>query len=305
MTEGDFPIPARLNLLLLFASSAACAGLLWVASHAAATWQVIVAALAFSFTGNTVFSLLHEAVHGVLHPNPVLNRLGGMWAAAFFPTAFSLQRGFHLTHHRNNRSEAERFDYIQRGEIRWLKFAQWYAILTGVYWFVSVLGVVTYFLVPGALRSRSLRAKGSTMAGQTASREYLAVFDDLHPLGSRGEILFSMTVQLGLCWALDASWVGWLACYAAFGFHWSSLQYADHAFSPLDARDGAWNLRVNRFTCAMFLNYHYHLAHHQRPRVPWIHLPRLVSDGQTRPRFLTVWLSMWRGPRPLPEQGSS
>ena len=27
--------------------------------------------------------------------------------------------------------------------------------------------------------------------------------------------------------------------------NWSALQYADHAWSPLDVRDGAWDLRIN------------------------------------------------------------
>src|SRR4029077_18024161 len=78
----EFPIPARLNLLLLAAASIASATLLYVASHATLGWK-IAAAVAFSFTANTLFSLLHESVHGLLHPVDRLNRWGGRWAAAF------------------------------------------------------------------------------------------------------------------------------------------------------------------------------------------------------------------------------
>ncbi len=86
---------------------------------------------------------------------------------------------------------------------------------------------------------------------------------------------------------------------------WSALQYADHAFSPLDPANGAWNLKVNRVTRAVFLNYHLHLAHHRHPQVPWIHLDQLVDPLEPQPGFLRTWLAMWRGPRPPPAEAKS
>ena len=46
---------------------------------------------------------------------------------------------------------------------------------------------------------------------------------------------------------------------------------------------------------------HHHLAHHQHPRVPWIHLPRFVDFRAERPSFLRTYLSLWKGPRPATE----
>ena len=116
----------------------------------------------------------------------------------------------------------------------------------------------------------------------------------------RLEILFSVLWQIALFRALHLTWAGWALCYAAFAVNWSSLQYSDHAWSPLDAVEGAWNLRVNRLVRLLFLNYHHHRAHHENPKAPWIHLPRLVDHREPRPSFLWIYLSMWRGPRPLP-----
>ena len=67
-------IPARLNLLLLAAAGAASAALLMLASHANSLWLQLAAALAFSFTANTMFSLMHESVHGLLLPDARANR---------------------------------------------------------------------------------------------------------------------------------------------------------------------------------------------------------------------------------------
>jgi fatty acid desaturase len=116
----------------------------------------------------------------------------------------------------------------------------------------------------------------------------------------RLEILLSAAIQLLAWWTLDLTPVGWGACYAAFAVNWSALQYADHAWSDLDVRDGAWNLRVNRVVQYVFLNYHHHLAHHQHPEIPWIHLGKFVDVRAPRPSFLSIYLSMWKGPRPLP-----
>jgi fatty acid desaturase len=293
-------IPARLNLMLLALAGAANVLLLSGASHAPSTWVVAACAVVFSYTANTTFSLLHEAVHGIFHPDARINRWAGRLAAAFFPTALSIQRGYHLTHHRNNRSPLERFDYLQPGDCAWLKRAQWYSILTGFYWAVSVAGLLIYLIAPFALRRASLRSDGSQVAKQTSSVAYLAVLDSINPRTARLEILASLAFQTLLFYALDLTLLGWALCYGAFAVQWSGLQYADHAFSPLDSRDGAWNLRVNRVTRALFLNYHWHRAHHRHPSVPWIHLGLFVNADEPQPSYLQMWLKMWRGPKPLP-----
>ena len=261
----------------------------------------LFAALLFSFTANTLFSLMHESVHGLLLPDARWNIRAGRVAAAFFPTSLTLQRGFHLTHHRNNRSPQERFDYIAPGELAWAKWLHWYGILTGLYWVVTQLGLLLYLVAPVLLRIAVLRRAGSRLANQSGSRAYLAVFDQVSGRVARAELLVSFTFQVLLFVALDLNLAGWALCYAAFAVHWSGLQYADHAFSSLDPHDGAWNLRANPVSQLLFLNYHLHLAHHRHPSTPWLYLAQHVDPGEPQPSFLAVWLSMWRGPRRLPQ----
>ena len=110
--------------------------------------------------------------------------------------------------------------------------------------------------------------------------------------------------QAAMAWALDLSLAGWSACYGAFALAWSSLQYADHAFSSLDRIEGAWNLSVGGFTRRMFLNYHCHLEHHRDRDCPWQGLPlRMQAERDPPRRFLSVLLLMWQGPRLLPGSG--
>jgi fatty acid desaturase len=290
-------IPGRLNLALTFAAASGCCGALWLASHGT-PWQIALAALAFSFVNNTMFSLLHESVHGIGHANRRVNEALGRFTAAFFPTSLSLQRVFHLAHHARNRTVDEQFDYIRPFDRPLLKRAQWYAILTGLYWLFVPLGGLAYLLWP-SLFTR-LSGAGTALATQTGASSMFAHVDEAPRFVIRLELLFTIAVQCAIFFLLDLNLRGWLLCYAAFAINWSSLQYTDHAFSKLDVREGAWNLRVNPITRALFLNYHHHLAHHRHPQVPWLHLGDYVDPAEERPSFWRIYFKMWRGPQPLP-----
>jgi fatty acid desaturase len=299
-TADAEPIPGALNLALAAAASTAALGLLVFASRTPSWGWRIAAAVAFSYVNNTIFSLLHEAVHGHLHQNPRVNEMAGRLMAAFFPTGLGFQRICHLGHHRRNRTDAEVFDYILPGESRLLKTVQWYGILTGLYWLLPPLGCLLYLIWPGFFNLPE-RLKGTRYFRQTSTAAMLSGFEGVPEGTIRLEILFSFAFQAAVIWLLGLTPAGWLTCYAAFGFNWSSLQYADHAFSERDVHDGAWNLRVSRPVQYLFLNYHHHKAHHRDPRIPWVHLPKHVDFAEKRPAFLSIWLRMWRGPRVWPE----
>jgi fatty acid desaturase len=297
------PVPNALNVTLAAVMLCANAGLLYAASHTGSWLWFLAFACAFSYTNNTVYSLLHECVHRKFHSRRRVNEWFGRILAASFPTGFTFHRMCHLAHHQHNRTEVERFDYYTPEDSRVLKSLQWYGILTGLYWLIPPLGCILVLVLPRRLLLRLVDSRGSTTAEHIGTEAILEGLADAPPGRMRSEILFTIAVQAALWYSLDLTLAGWAACYAAFAVNWSALQYADHAWSELDVRDGAWNLRVNRAVLYVFLNYHYHLAHHQHPDVPWIHLGRFVDFDAPRPSFLEVYLSMWGGPRPLPREG--
>src|SRR5690242_5497865 len=107
--DANYPIPAGVNLTILAVAVAVSAACLALASQVDSVVLRLLCAVVFSYSANTLFSLLHEATHGILHPNPIINEWGGRIAAIFFPTSLTIQRAYHLTHHRNNRTVLERF----------------------------------------------------------------------------------------------------------------------------------------------------------------------------------------------------
>ncbi len=292
-------IPRTLNGILLSVSVSAASALLWSASHLDSWIAVFAAAGAFSYVNNTLFSLMHEGTHGILHPDSQINDGMSRIAASFFPTAYSVQQAFHLTHHHRNRTEFEQFDYVRPGDNRFLKYAQWYAILTGLYWVFSPLFCLLYSIVPGWFRMSRLTSREATVGHQTGAAVYFASLRNVPVHVVRAETAGCAALHVALFWLLDLTFAGWALCYACFAINWSALQYADHAWSPLDRRNGAWNLKVNRLTKLLFLNYHDHLAHHRNPGIPWLYLPQFVDPAEPRPTFLSVYLRMWLGPRPI------
>src|SRR5262249_2642861 len=114
-------IPGTLNLAIAAGAIVAAVACLWVAAHAP-HWSVLAAAaFAFSFVNNTIFSLQHECVHGTFPPARRINEAAGVLFAAFFPTAFAIQRVSHIGHHRRNRTDLELYDYYLPHQSRWLK----------------------------------------------------------------------------------------------------------------------------------------------------------------------------------------
>jgi fatty acid desaturase/membrane-associated phospholipid phosphatase len=244
---------------------------------------------------------MHEAVHGSFHPDHRRNELGGRIAAAFFPTAFSLQRAFHLSHHRNNRSEVERFDYYSNSDIHVVKVLQWYGVLTGIYWITSPLFCVIYALTASIIPWSRLCGHGNQFSNQTSARPFLESLAEAPISRVRLDVALSASIQIMIILVFDVSLLGWCLCYGLFALNWSSLQYADHAFSQLDRQEGAWNLRVSKLIRLLFLNYHYHLCHHRSPAIGWAKLPGTVRPHDPQLPYWRVLLCMWAGPRPLPD----
>lgn len=299
------PVRGYLNSAILVIAISAGALSLWIASNTASPIVGLLAAVAFGLTGNTLFSLMHEAVHGNFHKIHVVNETAGNIAAAFFPTIFVVQRLSHLTHHQNNRSDVERFDYFEQRDSHVLKTAQWYSILTGLYWLFIPVMLTVYTIFGNLIPWRKFMATDGLIGRQTSAKPYFEALRAIKFWQIYMGFALAVALQILLFWSLDLTLLGWVACYAAFGLLWSSQQYADHAFSELDQIEGSWNLRVNKLIKLAYLNYHYHQCHHRDIQIPWYDLPKAVQPNDKSIGFLTMLLFMWTGPRPLPGQAFS
>ena len=285
-----FPIPARLNLIISAAQITALLVLLRLAAEAAG-WRLAAVALGYGLVMNSAYAMLHEAQHGILHPNRHVNEITGAVLALFFPAPFHLTRQGHLGHHLRNRSDDEAFDFYFEGESRVWRFLQLYGILTGLFWFVIVLGNVAAVFYPRLLRPNpyAFDRRTTAMLGSMNPR-YMGLV--------RLEALAALTLHGGLVWWWKIPLGHWFATLAGFGVIWSAMQYVHHFGTERDVAKGTVNLRLFPFFDWLWLNHHWHLRHHQHPTLPWLYLPRVKAQNDEPQRhMLSAYLRMWRGPR--------
>ncbi|MAE57728.1 MAG: fatty acid desaturase [Halobacteriovorax sp.] len=304
----NIAVPNKINLLVAVLSISSSCYLLWLASHASQWYIKLFCFIAFGFVGNTVFSLLHETVHSNFNTNKKVNYIFGNIFAAFFPTGFSFQKSCHLNHHRQNRTDFEMFEAYHDRDSKFLKTVMLYFILTGVYWISPPVGSLWLMLAPNSLLKSGWSGYDNYERGRMGGAGMLRHLGE-RPKSEitkmRIEVLFSLVFQISLFYILDLNILGWVICYFGFALQWSSLQYADHAYTVRDIRNGAWNLKVSKFTQWFYLNYHHHLAHHQHPHVSWYHLPKFVDFSAERPSFWSIYLRMWRGLVKINDQAPS
>ncbi len=285
-------IPAKLNVAIIAGQIVAISICCFAASRIHNGWGLAGLALVFGLVMNSVYSIIHEAEHAILFSNRQLNDAAGAIMALFFPAPFHLIRQGHLGHHLRNRSDDEAFDFYFEGDHRLWRFMVMYGILTGCYWVVVVLGNIVFLFLPFASNKKYWEF----------DRPAVAFMESLNPSYRRLiqlECLAVIVLHTAIVWTLKIPPLNYAVMYFGFGFTWSAMQYVHHYGTERHVTRGARNLRLWAPIDRLWLNHNWHLAHHEHPTVPWIHLPTLAAASEPAKRGFLLWsyLKMWRGPR--------
>jgi fatty acid desaturase len=287
----EFPIPARLNLLIALAQIAAMLTIFYLASLATSPIHVAILALAAAVVGNSIYSIIHESEHRMLHPNSRVNDAVGVVMALFFPAPYHLIRHGHLCHHRFNRSDHEAFDLYFEGDIPIVKWLKFYGIITGIYWITVVLANVAVLVCPFLLKRKYLEF-------DQPIAEFVDSLDARQWRLIQVEAFLAIALHTLLIVAFGIPLLTYFLIYFTFGFSWSAMQYVHHFGTTRHVLRGTRNLWIFAPLDTVWLHHNWHLTHHQQPTVPWIYLPRLGRDQDPHREFLIPhYLRMWRGPR--------
>ncbi|GEM_PF-293397 len=290
----DVPPPTTINMVLAAAILIVQPTLLLLADSASSWPAKIALGALFALIGLPLYSLMHEGMHRCLHPNNRVNDLLGAALSALFPGPFSFLRATHTGHHRRNRTDAEMFDSYYPGQGKWRKRIQFYLVYTGLFWLSLPIATLLVLIWPAALRSRLIQDAPavSAMVNSVPTRFVRRV---------RTEAAIVVGVHLLLILVVGVHWTTWLLLYGMLGVLWSSQNYITHAFAPRHVMNGAYNLAAPKIWSLWLLNFNWHLAHHQHPAVPWIHLPQLGDPTRDNPSYIGTFIRFWRGPQPATE----
>jgi fatty acid desaturase len=210
-------------------------------------------AAAASLHGISLFT--HEAVHGVLSPNRVLNRLLGAVCAWPVLQNCSAYRVLHLKHHAHVGQAGDPDHYDNYTRLRPLVFA--------MHWGRLLLGYPAYIVAIPIL---------GFLRGSAADR--VAIVAELMAVGG----LLTMVLRMELpTWALVHSWlIPMLVINTMVNIRGMSQHtLLEHESDPIR---GTRTILTNRVTQWFMCNENFHLEHHLFPGVPWYHLPALHEE---------------------------
>lgn len=289
--KDSYSIPVKLNCLILVCCTILYFFLLYLGSETQNIGFKFLIGLAFGVTLIPVYSLMHEAAHNALHPKPKLNIFLGQFLSTLFGVSFHFFRHCHLKHHKKNRTDEEMWDLYYEHQNKWLRYGNLYLMMIGFGYFALWLSVILFALAPSLVYTRFFKS-------HTEIRGFLQGSD--HPFKlkiTRNESLIIILFQVFCLWLIDWDFLTWIILYMVNGFVWSSQNYVNHAFSPRKIINGAHNLKVPRFLNIIYLNFNIHLAHHQNPNIPWIHLPKYIESEEGRISFFKNYIRLWKGPK--------
>jgi fatty acid desaturase len=189
-----------------------------------------------------------------------------------------------------NRSDDEAFDLYFDGDKPIWRWLYWYGIITGIFWIVVASSNLIVLFWPRLADTNGWFARPTEAVLESFNPKYWKII--------RLEAAAAILLHVGLVVTLGIPLLNYFLMMFGFGFMWSAMQYVHHFATVRDVREGARNLRTFAAIDLIWLNHNYHLNHHLRPTVPWIHLPRLFNGDQfARSSLLLAYLRMWRGPR--------
>ncbi|MBM2805829.1 MAG: Fatty acid desaturase [Deltaproteobacteria bacterium] len=250
---------------------------------------------------NPFWSLIHEAIHDLFHPNRGVNAFTGRLLAILFGAPFRILRLSHLLHHKLNRMPVEGTEYYDRGKSAKAAAAPGYyfQIFCGLY-LVEVISPI-YFLLPRAwlqrFKERYLKPES---VSAILMQNWLGA-ESLREIRLDGLLTVSW-LSLSF-WFYGQHWPLLLVALLARGFLISFLDNIYHYETPVSDVFFAKNLTLPAPLAKLLLNFNLHGIHHINPAISWINLPKAfdVQGGKFHGGYFAAALRQLHGPIALQE----
>lgn len=291
-------LPTGLNLILIALFLFGGAYTVWWLPHLIAEnawWALLL--FVFALASPTLWALIHESIHGALHPNRRLNDALGRALGVIYATPWSLLRFGHLTHHRVYAKPAEPTARTKRPWI--IGIPVYYARILGGVYLLELIAVPFAFLPRRELLGIARRSTGIHHALDETTLERidrgLLAPDNLSRI--RTDALAILAFYGTGLWAYGAA--AWMLLLA-LAMRGALVSFMDNVYHhrPPETPLRTQNLALPRWASAAILYGNLHAVHHRKPGVPWWGLPReFESSGDRCERtFVVASLDQLTGP---------
>lgn len=245
---------------------------------------------------NPFWSLIHEAIHDLLHPSRKVNAICGRLLAILFGSPYRVLRLSHLLHHKLNRLAVEGTEYFDTNKTAKAAAAPGYYfhILVGLY-LVELASSLWFFLPRVWLKAFKNKFLPNGSVGGMLMQNSLSA-EALREIRRDGLLALSW---LGFSfYAYGEHWPILLAFVAARAFLISFLDNLYHYDTPVGDIFYAKNLRLSAPLSKLLLHFNLHGIHHLNPAISWINLPQAlkVQNGEFEGGYFTAAWRQLRGP---------
>ncbi|MCL8266446.1 fatty acid desaturase [Leptospira weilii] len=236
----------------------------------------------------TLWALIHECVHGNFSNSRNESHLTGRILCILFGTPYQIVKTAHLMHHKYNRAEGERIEYLKKddgGPIFVQNLFYYIRLFLGAY-FLEVSG--------GFLLSLPLPLT-TNVARKHISKFpiYKAFFKQIQKPEIVRELridTFFILLLYGTALYFSETMIWFLGAVVFLrGWIVSFLDHSYHYGKELDNVYSAYNLSLPKFFSFLFLNFNYHRVHHHFPGCSWNRLPIQFENSKD-----TMDLPLWK-----------
>jgi fatty acid desaturase len=259
---------------------------------------------------STHWALLHEAIHGLFHPRPAVNRVAGRVLALAGGSSFRVLRFGHLMHHRFNRHRLDRPDCFDPAETSSVAArARFYVELLGGFYLIEVV-IPLLFLLPRPICVRILDriySHPDPTVQTVRALAYQSFIGSCQLRELRQDALLQIGIIMLALFAWGPRWPLLVGFLLGRGFIISFLDNVYHYRTPVDRVTFAYNLRLPGPLRLFILNMNMHRVHHGEPGVPWWRLPERFEQlgDHYDADYARTALSQLRGPARIDDLASA
>ena len=245
------------------------------------TYVIVLALGLIALTSNTLWSLVHECIHGNFSPNTKVNLFAGRILALVFGAPFYVLQFAHLMHHRYNRYwDCEYYDPQKTNGF--VKHLGYYSYIFGGVYLMSIITAVaiTVFRKNILLKALAARYRDRAQSDQILELTKNYFLKKYRLIEIKAETLLIVSFATLSFYCYGKMWYIPLAIYLVRALFISFFDNVYHYNTPVEKVRYARELALPRSFSLFILYFNHHGTHHETPSICWQDIGKLTRSPE-------------------------